>query len=92
MMFWHIAKREIYDNMTSLRFGFTVILLVLLMVANAVTFLTTSYGGRLEQYMKDTAESRSKLRGNCSPKGQVMRATQPLGVVKTILSTEKIQL
>lgn len=36
--------------------------------------------------------SYSKLRGNCSPKGQVMRAPQPLGVVKTILSTEKIQL
>jgi ABC-type transport system involved in multi-copper enzyme maturation permease subunit len=66
MMFWHIAKRDIYDNMTSLRFGFTVILLVLLMVINAVTFITTGYGKRTEQYREQTARSLDKLRGNCS--------------------------
>jgi len=65
-MFWHIAKREIYDNMTSLRFGFTIMLLVLLMIINAVTFITTGYRERVEQYEKDTAESRNKLKGNCS--------------------------
>jgi len=65
-MFWHIAKREIYDNMTSLRFGFTVILLVLLMVINAVTFMTRGYKESIESYRRDTAKSLDKLRGNCS--------------------------
>ena len=35
-MFWHIAKRELYDNMNSLRFAFTTILLLALMIVNAV--------------------------------------------------------
>jgi ABC-type transport system involved in multi-copper enzyme maturation permease subunit len=65
-MFWRIAKREIYDNMTSLRFGFTVILLVLLMIINAVTFITTGYGKRAEHYREGTASALDKLRGNCS--------------------------
>jgi ABC-type transport system involved in multi-copper enzyme maturation permease subunit len=66
MMFWHIAKREIYDNMTSLRFGFTVILLVLLMVINAATFVTKGYKESIESYRGDTAKSLDKLKGNCS--------------------------
>ena len=65
-MFWHIVKREIYDNMTSLRFGFTVILLVLLMVINAVTFMTKGYKGSIERYREGTAESLGKLSANCS--------------------------
>lgn len=64
-MFWLIAKREIYDNMTSLRFGFTVILLVLLMIINAATFMTKGYRDSAEQYIKDTAKSRETLRDNC---------------------------
>ena len=39
MMFWHITKREIYDNMTSLRFGFTLVLLISLMIMNAAIFV-----------------------------------------------------
>jgi len=66
MMFWQIAKREIYDNMTSLRFGFTVILLVLLMVINAATFMTKGYKESIESYREGTAKSLDKLKGNCS--------------------------
>ena len=47
-MFWHIAKREIYDNMTSLRFGFTLILLISLMVMNAVIFVRKDYQESLD--------------------------------------------
>jgi ABC-type transport system involved in multi-copper enzyme maturation permease subunit len=65
-MFWHIAKREIYDNMTSLRFGFTVILLVTLMIINAVTFMTKGYKQSIEQYREETAKSLEELRGRCS--------------------------
>ncbi len=66
MMFWRIAKREIYDNMTSLRFGFTVILLVMLMIINAVTFMTKGYKQSIEQYREETAKSLEELRGRCS--------------------------
>lgn len=65
-MFWHITKREIYDNMTSLRFGFTVMLLVLLMVVNAATFVTKGYKQSVENYRRGTAESLNKLKENCS--------------------------
>jgi ABC-type transport system involved in multi-copper enzyme maturation permease subunit len=65
-MFWQITKREIYDNMTSLRFGFTVILLVLLMVINAIAFVTKGYREGMENYRRETAKSLEELRGNCS--------------------------
>lgn len=65
-MFWQIAKREIYDNMTSLRFSFTVILLVLLMILNALTFLTKSYKENIESYRKNTSSALERLKGNCS--------------------------
>jgi ABC-type transport system involved in multi-copper enzyme maturation permease subunit len=65
-MFWHITKREIYDNMTSLRFGFTFILLALLMIINAATFVSKDYRDSIESYRRRTAESLEKLRGNCS--------------------------
>lgn len=65
-MFWHIAKREIYDNMTSLRFGFTVVLLVMLMAINAVIFVRKDYRKRVDHYREKTAESLTKLETNCS--------------------------
>jgi ABC-type transport system involved in multi-copper enzyme maturation permease subunit len=65
-MFWHIAKREIYDNMTSLRFGFTVVLLVLLMTINAVIFVRRDYRKGVDHYKEKTAESLAKLKTNCS--------------------------
>ena len=65
-MFWHIAKREIYDNMTSLRFGFTVLLLVSLMTINAVDFIARGYRDRIEEYGDKTAEALDELRQECS--------------------------
>jgi ABC-type transport system involved in multi-copper enzyme maturation permease subunit len=65
-MFWQVTKREIYDNMTSLRFGFTAILMLLLMIINAVTFATRGYKERIETYRKARAEVLDKLKGNCS--------------------------
>ena len=34
-MIWHIAKRELYDNLNSLRFALTTVLLLGLMLTNA---------------------------------------------------------
>ena len=64
-MLWHITKREVYDNMTSLRFSFTVILLVLLMVINAVTFMTRGYKKNIEEYRNRTAGALDRMRENC---------------------------
>ena len=36
---WHIAKRELYDNLNSLRFALTTVLLLSLMLTNAVGHL-----------------------------------------------------
>jgi ABC-type transport system involved in multi-copper enzyme maturation permease subunit len=52
--------------MTSLRFGFTMILLVLLMVINAVTFMTKSYKESIHRYREGTAKSLEEMKGNCS--------------------------
>ena len=38
-MIWHITKRELYDNLNSLRFALTTVLLLALMVTNAVRHL-----------------------------------------------------
>ena len=38
-MIWHITKRELYDNLNSLRFALTTILLLALMLTNAVVYL-----------------------------------------------------
>ena len=39
-MIWHIAKREILDNLTRFRFVLTLTLVMALMVMNAVLFVS----------------------------------------------------
>ena len=36
---WHIAKRELYDNLNSLRFALATVLLLGLMLTNAAVYL-----------------------------------------------------
>ncbi len=38
-MIWHIAKRELYDNLNSLRFALATVLLLALMLTNALLYL-----------------------------------------------------
>ena len=38
-MIWHITKRELYDHLNSLRFVFTMVLLLVLMIVNAIGYL-----------------------------------------------------
>ena len=38
-MIWHIAKRELYDNLNSLRFALATVLLLALMLTNAAVYL-----------------------------------------------------
>ena len=48
-MIWHIAKRELYDNLNSLRFALATLLLLALMLTNAVVHLR-EYPERIQKY------------------------------------------
>ena len=48
-MIWHIAKRELYDNLNSLRFALATFLLLALMLTNAVVHLR-EHPERIQEY------------------------------------------
>ena len=58
---WHIAKREIYDNLNSLRFALTTILLLGLMLINAIGHLQ-EHPVRMQKYHDAVTESLNRLR------------------------------
>ena len=60
-MIWHIAKRELYENLNSLRFGLTTILLLALMLTNAVVHLH-EHPKRMQKYHDAVTKSRNVLR------------------------------
>ena len=60
-MIFHIAKRELYDNMSSLRFALTVLLILTLMFVNAVKHLG-DYRAEMNIYRKNVAQSLDHLR------------------------------
>ena len=57
---WHITKRELYDNLNSLRFALTTVLLLALMVTNAVRH-TREHPKRVQKYRDAVAESLNQL-------------------------------
>ena len=57
---WHITKREIYDNLNSLRFGLTTVLLLALMGTNAVKHLR-DHPKRVQRYQDAVTESVNHL-------------------------------
>jgi len=57
---WHITKREIYDNLNSLRFALTTVLLLALMVTNAVRHLR-EHPKRVQRYQDAVTESSDRL-------------------------------
>ena len=59
-MIWHIAKREIYDNLNSLRFALTTVLLLALMLTNAVVYLR-EHPERTQAYHNATADAIKAL-------------------------------
>ena len=59
-MIFHIAKRELYDNMNSLRFALTVLLILTLMIVNAVKHLG-DYRAEMSIYRKNVAQSLDHL-------------------------------
>ena len=59
-MIWHIAKRELYDNLNSLRFALTTVLLLALMVTNAVRHIR-EHPNRVQKYRDAVTESLNRL-------------------------------
>ena len=59
-MIWHIAKREIYNNLNSLRFALTTVLLLALMVTNAVRHIR-EHPKRVQKYYNAVTESVNLL-------------------------------
>ncbi len=61
---WHIAKRELYDNLNSLRFALATVLILALMLTNAIVYLR-EHPARAQAYHNaaaaavKTLESRS---------------------------------
>ena len=70
-MIWHIAKREILDNLTRFRFALTVILVMVLMVMNAVIFVSRQYPRRISEYSKDTHKAVESLTKKSSNLGEL---------------------
>ena len=57
---WHITKREIYDNLNSLRFALTTVLLLALMLTNAVVHLREQ-PKRVQKYNDAVAGYQNRL-------------------------------
>ena len=58
---WHIAKRELYDNLNSLRFALTMVLLLGLMLTNALVHLQ-EHPAEIKQYRASVAVALNALR------------------------------
>ena len=57
---WHIAKRELYDNLNSLRFALATVLLLALLLTNAVVHLR-EHPVRMQKYRDAATESLNTL-------------------------------
>ena len=60
-MIWHITKRELYDNLNSLRFALATALLFVLMLVNAVIHVQ-EHPERMQKYHDATTKSLNTLR------------------------------
>ena len=60
-MIWHIAKRELYDNLNSLRFALATVLLLGLMLTNAVVHLREQ-PARIQRYLTSVTDARNALK------------------------------
>ena len=90
-MIWHIAKREILDNLTRFRFALTLALVMALMVMNAVIFVGSQYRRRIAEYSQDinaateSMKERSTSLGELGVKGpgDLYKKPSPLAFIAT---------
>lgn len=59
-MIWHIAKRELYDNLNNLRFALTTVLLLGLMLTNAILHLR-EHPVRTQKYLSAISGERNAV-------------------------------
>ncbi len=59
-MIWHIAKRELYDNLNSLRLALAIVLLLGLMLTNAIVH-TREHPERIQDYREGVAAYHNRL-------------------------------
>jgi len=59
-MIWHIARRELLDNLMSLRFSLTIALVGALMIAASLLFIG-AYGQRVSDYDNDRTQRRQEV-------------------------------
>ena len=57
---WHIAKRELYDNLNSLRFALATVLILALMLTNAIVYLR-EHPARAQAYHNAAANATKTL-------------------------------
>ena len=76
-MIWHITKREIYDNLNSLRFALTTVLLLSLMLTNAVRHLR-EHPKRMQKHNEVVTKSLDGLASHAAD-GLYMLAQQGPG-------------
>ena len=60
-MVWHITKRELYDNLNSLRFALATVLLLGLMLTNAIVHLR-EHPERIQNYHNAVVEHHKRLK------------------------------
>ena len=65
-MIWHIAKREIFDNLTRFRFALTAILVMALMLMNAIIFVSSKYQRRISVYSQDITAAIASMKERSS--------------------------
>ena len=90
-MVWHIAKREILDNLTRFRFALTVTLVMVLMAMNAVIFVSSKYQRRIAAYSQDTTAAIASMKKRSSNLGELgikgpgdlYKKPSPLGFIAT---------
>ena len=90
-MVWYIAKREILDNLTCLRFALTLTLVIALLIINAVIFVSSTYQRRIAAYSQDTNAAIASLKersislGELAVKGpgNLYKQPSPLGFIAT---------
>ena len=59
-MIWHIAKRELYDNLNSLRFALATVLLLGLMLTNAVVHLR-EHPEWVQRYRENVSKHQNRI-------------------------------
>ena len=71
-MIWHITKRELHDHLNSLRFAFTISLLLILMIVNAIGYLE-AYKTQSVAYQKKVSASLDIMRSNADSLYNLLR-------------------